>query len=163
MLQIGVIHSVRELCDHENRLHDHALQLQQEAGMFELKVIESLRFILKNLQDFRLQNKMEYMETIGMIQSTFDNIQPTTEWNDFIQRNQSKLVMENSAYKTESSVDYPNQNHRLVRASKIGQIHTKTGATKNTAEGVFILTPSKLTHGVKKKKKVSNFFYIICQ
>ena len=148
LINLGIIHAIRELCDHENRLHDNVLNLQKETGIFEQKIIESVRHVLKNYQDYRVRNKMEYEDFIGRVNETFDHIQPTTEWNNFVHRNQFNLVMENSGYKTENMVEYPNQDSRFVRATKIGPLQLKTGMMRGWTEGVYILTPGK-----KKKKK----------
>ncbi|KAI8878487.1 hypothetical protein K501DRAFT_148436, partial [Backusella circina FSU 941] len=150
LVNLAVIHAIRELCDHENRLHDTALALQKEVGVFEQKIIETCRYIMQHLQNFRLEHKMEGIENIGLILQTFDTIQPFTEWNDFIARNQYSLVMENSAYKTEDAVKYPNQQHAYVRASKIGQLSTKQGGlSKSWVEGICVVTPAGFLHCYK--------------
>jgi hypothetical protein len=113
-------------------------------GVFEQKIIENCRYIMQHLQDFRLEHKMEGIESIGLILEEFDTIEPFTEWNDFIERHQYSLVLENSAYKTEDSVQYPNQHHEYVRASKIGHLATKQGGlSKSWVQGVCVITPCK--------------------
>ena len=49
--------------------------------------------------------------------------------------------MENSAYKTENMVEYPNQESKFVRAIKIGPLQIKAGVMKGWTEGVYLLTP----------------------
>lgn len=143
LLNLGVIHAVRELCDHENTLHDNILNLQKETGLFEQKIIENVRYILLKLQEYRLKHKIETEDKIGMVTETFNQIEPTTEWNDFVKRNQFNLVLEDSAYKTENMVEYPNQDSKYCRAVKIGPLQLKTGVLKGWTEGVYILTPGK--------------------
>lgn len=143
LINLGVIHAIRELCDHENRLHDNVLNLQKETGIFEQNIIEGVRHVLKSYQDYRVKNKLESEDFIGTVNSTFDGIQPYTEWNSFVHRNQFNLVMENSGYKTESMVEYPNQDSEYVRAVKIGPLQLKTGVMRGWTEGVYLLTPGK--------------------
>lgn len=143
LLNLSIIHAIRDLCDHENRLHDNILNLQQETAIFEQKVIENIRHILQNYHDYRIDNKIEDEDFIGNVTETFRQLKPATEWNSFVQRNKYNLVMENSVYKTEDSVEYPNQKSRFVRASKIGPLQLKTGITKSWTEGIYILTPGK--------------------
>jgi hypothetical protein len=144
LVNLGVIHAIRDLCDHENRLHDNILQLQRETGLFEQKIIESVRHVLKNYQDYRTRNKMESQDFIGKVNETFSYVTPTTEWNNFVHRNQFNLVMENSAYKTEDQVEYPNQESPYVRAIKIGPLQLKAGMMRGWTEGVYLLTPGKM-------------------
>jgi hypothetical protein len=141
LMNLGIIHAVRELCDQENRLHDNILRLQREVGVFEYKTIESVRHIMTKYQEYRLRNKMEDKDYIGTVMQTFDAIKPDTEWNEFVRRNQYNLVQENSAYKTENMVEYPNQDSKFVRAIKIGPLQLKTGMVKGWTEGVYLLTP----------------------
>ncbi|KAI9362188.1 hypothetical protein BD770DRAFT_440876 [Pilaira anomala] len=152
LINLSVIYAIRELCDHENRLHDNILNLQQETGLFEQKVIENIRHIIQNYHDFRVENKIEDESFIGNVMETFRQLSPVTEWNNFVQRNKNHLVMENSVYKTEDSVEYPNQKNRFVRASKIGPLQTKTGITRGWTEGIYILTPAGFLHGYKTPK-----------
>ncbi|KAG2236706.1 hypothetical protein BDF21DRAFT_451206 [Thamnidium elegans] len=152
LLNLSIIHAIRDLCDHENRLHDNILNLQQETAIFEQKVIENIRHILQNYHDYRIDNKIEDEDFIGNVTETFRQLRPTTEWNNFVQRNKYNLVMENSVYKTEDSVEYPNQKSRFVRASKIGPLQLKTGITKGWTEGIYILTPAGFLHGYKTPK-----------
>lgn len=155
LLNLCVIHSVRELCDHENHLHDSILSLQKETGVFEVKIIENVRYILKKYEEFRLKHKMEHQDFIGQVNSTFDRVKPNTEWDEFVRRHQYHLVLENASYKTESSVEYPNQDSQYVRAVKIGPLKTKSGLMRSWTEGVYILTPGKSN----VLKALSNFFF----
>lgn len=141
LLNLSVIHAIRDLCDNENRLHDNIMNLQHEVAIFESKIIENTRHVLQGFHDYRLENKMEHEDFIGTVTDTFDNMGPSTEWNSFVQRNQYNLVQTNSAYKTENDIDYPSQHSRFVRASKIGPLQLKTGITKGWTEGIYILTP----------------------
>jgi hypothetical protein len=141
LINLGIIHAVRELCDHENRLHDNILNLQKETGIFEQKIIENTRYVIQKLQEFRLKHKLEHEDFIGQVVETFNGIKPTLEWNDFVHRNQYNLILENSAYKTENMVEYPNQDSKFVRAIKIGPLQIKTGVMKGWTEGVYLLTP----------------------
>lgn len=144
LINLSVIYAIRELCDHENKLHDNILNLQQETGLFEQKLIENIRHVIQNYHDFRVENKIEDESFIGNVMETFRQLSPVTEWNNFVQRNKNHLVMENSVYKTEDSVEYPNQKNRFVRASKIGPLQTKAGITRVWTEGIYILTPGKI-------------------
>ncbi|KAI8641388.1 hypothetical protein BD408DRAFT_418198 [Parasitella parasitica] len=152
LINLGIIHAVRELCDHENRLHDNILNLQKETGIFEQKIVENTRYVLQKLQEFRLKNKIEHKEFIGKVVETFNGIRPTLEWNEFVRRNQYNLILENSAYKTENMVEYPNQDSKFVRAIKIGPLQIKTGVMKGWTEGVYLLTPAGFLHGYKTPK-----------
>lgn len=143
LINLQIIHAIRELCDSENSLHDHLLNLQKEVGYFEQKIVENVRYVLHKFQDFRLKNKMEHQEYIGKVLETFDQIRPGQEWNEFIRRNQYNLILENSAYKTEDMVQYPNQYSHYVRAIKIGPLKAKTGVLKGYSQSVHILTPGK--------------------
>lgn len=144
LVNLGIIHAVRELCDRENQLHDNILNLQREVGIFEFKIIESVRHIMQQYQEYRLKNKMEDNDYVGKVMQTFDAIKADTEWNEFVRRNQYNLVMESSAYKTENLIEYPNQDSKFVRAIKIGPLQLKTGMLKGWTEGVYLLTPGKL-------------------
>ncbi|KAK4509958.1 ribosomal 40S subunit protein S1B [Mucor velutinosus] len=152
LVNLGVIHAVRELCDHENRLHDNILNLQKETGIFEQKIIENTRYVIQKLEEFRLKNKMEHQDFIGKVVETFNGIKPTLEWNEFVRRNQYNLILENSAYKTENMVEYPNQDSKFVRALKIGPLQIKAGVMKGWTEGVYLLTPAGFLHGYKTPK-----------
>ncbi|KAI9250267.1 hypothetical protein BY458DRAFT_536312 [Sporodiniella umbellata] len=152
LLNLSVIHNVRELCDHENQLHDSILNLQKESGVFEMKIIENIRYIIKKYEEFRLKNKMEHQDFIGLVNSTFDRVKSNTEWDEFVRRHHYHLVMENSSYKTESSVEYPNQDSHYVRAVKIGPLEIKSGLMRSWTEGVYILTPAGFLHGYKTPK-----------
>lgn len=143
LINLGIIHAVRELCDHENRLHDNILNLQKETGIFEQKIIENTRYVIQKLEEFRLKNKLEHKDFIGKVVETFNGIKPTLEWNEFVRRNQYNLILENSAYKTENMVEYPNQDSKFVRALKIGPLQIKTGVMKGWTEGVYLLTPGR--------------------
>jgi hypothetical protein len=143
LANLSIIHAVRELCDHENTLHDNILNLQKETGLFEQKIIENIRYILQKWQGYRLKHKMETEDNINMVIDTFNQIEPTTEWNEFVRRNQYNLILESSAYKTENMVEYPNQESKYCRALKIGPLQLKTGVMKSWTEGVYILTPGK--------------------
>ncbi|GAN07260.1 cytoplasm protein [Mucor ambiguus] len=152
LINLGIIHAVRELCDHENRLHDNILNLQKETGIFEQKIIENTRYVIQKLEEFRLKNKLEHKDFIGKVVETFNGIKPTLEWNEFVRRNQYNLILENSAYKTENMVEYPNQDSKFVRALKIGPLQIKTGVMKGWTEGVYLLTPAGFLHGYKTPK-----------
>lgn len=143
LINLGIIHAVRELCDHENRLHDNILNLQKETGIFEQKIIENTRYVIQKLEEFRLKNKLEHKDFIGKVVETFNGIKPTLEWNEFVRRNQYNLILENSAYKTENMVEYPNQDSKFVRALKIGPLQIKAGVMKGWTEGVYLLTPGR--------------------
>jgi hypothetical protein len=143
LVNLAIIHAVRELCDYENALHDNILNLQKETGLFEQKIIENIRYVLQKMQEFRLKHNMETEDKIGIVVETFNQIQPTTEWNEFVRRNQYNLILESSAYKTENMVEYPNQESKYCRAIKIGPLQLKTGVMKSWTEGVYILTPGK--------------------
>ncbi|EPB84648.1 hypothetical protein HMPREF1544_08591 [Mucor circinelloides 1006PhL] len=152
LVNLGIIHAVRELCDHENRLHDNILNLQKETGIFEQKIIENTRYVIQKLEEFRLKNKLEHKDFIGKVVETFNGIKPTLEWNEFVRRNQYNLILENSAYKTENMVEYPNQDSKFVRALKIGPLQIKTGVMRSWTEGVYLLTPAGFLHGYKTPK-----------
>lgn len=141
LINLQIIHAIRELCDSENQLHDHLLNLQKEVGYFEHKIIENVRYVLQKWEEFRLKNKMDHKDFIGKVIETFNHIKPSLEWNEFIRRNQYNLILENSAYKTEDMVQYPNQFSNYVRAVKIGPLKAKTGALKGFSQSIHILTP----------------------
>ncbi|KAG1301647.1 hypothetical protein G6F64_011615 [Rhizopus arrhizus] len=152
LLNLCVIHAVRELCDYENQLHDNILSLQKETGVFEVKIIENVRYILQKYEEYRVKHKMEHQDFIGHVNEIFRRVKPNTEWDEFVRRHQYHLVMENAAYKTESSVEYPNQDSKYVRAIKIGPLELKSGVMRSWTEGVYILTPAGFLHGYKTPK-----------
>ncbi|KAI8074254.1 uncharacterized protein B0P05DRAFT_473073 [Gilbertella persicaria] len=152
LINLGIVHAVRELCDHENRLHDNIFSLQKETGMFEQKIIENIRYVLLKLQEYKMKHKMEAPEYIDQVIESFDYVKPSMEWNEFVRRNQYNLIMENSAYKTENMVEYPNQDSKFVRAIKIGPLEQRTGTIKRWTEGVYLLTPAGFLHGYKTPK-----------
>lgn len=146
LLNLCVIHAIRGLCDYENELHDNILNLQKETGVFEYKIIENVRYILQKYQEYRLKHRMEHKDFIGHVNDLFNRVKPNTEWDEFVRRHQYHLVMENAAYKTENSVEYPHQDSKYVRAVKIGPLRLRSGISRSWAEGVYILTP-----GIYKK------------
>ncbi|KAI8994940.1 hypothetical protein BDB01DRAFT_831879 [Pilobolus umbonatus] len=152
LMNLAVIYSIRDLCDNENQLHDNILSLQRETGIFESKVIENSRYIIKKLQEFRMKNKIDSRDYIGRVIETFESISPASEWNEFIRRNHYNLVSEASAYKTEDMVEYPNKDSHLVRAIKVGPLEYKSGVLRNWTEGINILTPVGFLHGYKSPK-----------
>lgn len=86
---------------------------------------------------------------IGQITSTFEGVQPDTEWNDFVQRNRNHLVSENAAYKTERDIHYRNQRHDLVKPIKVGLLERKSRMMRSWSEGLYILTPVGFLHGFR--------------
>ncbi|CEJ02889.1 hypothetical protein RMCBS344292_16882 [Rhizopus microsporus] len=152
LVNLCVIHAIRGLCDYENELHDNILNLQKETGVFEYKIIENVRYILQKYQEYRLKHKMEHKDFIGHVNDLFNRVKPNTEWDEFVRRHQYHLVMENAAYKTESSVEYPQQDSKYVRAVKIGPLRLRSGISRSWAEGVYILTPAGFLHGYKTPK-----------
>ncbi|KAI8378884.1 hypothetical protein EDC96DRAFT_473810 [Choanephora cucurbitarum] len=153
LLNLGIIHAIRELCDHENQLHDNILSLQKETGLFEQKTIENVRYVLSKLREYRLKHKMESPEYIDAVVENFNELKPSDEWNEFIRRHQYNLLRETSAYKTEDMVDYPNKESKYVRATKIGPLELKSGAIRRWTEGVYIITPAGFLHGYKTPKQ----------
>lgn len=143
LINLHIIHAIRELCDNENRLHDNILSLQKEVGLFEEKIIENCRYVLQKFQEFRLTKKMEHKDIIDKVIQTFNSIKPSLEWNEFVRRHQYNLILENSAYKTEDMVEYPNQHSAFTRAIKVGPLDSKSGPLKGFSQSVYILTPGK--------------------
>ncbi|KAI8981666.1 hypothetical protein BDF20DRAFT_862594 [Mycotypha africana] len=157
MLNLSIIHSIRGLCDRENELHDNIITLQKETGIFEQKIIENVRHTIHNFQEWRIQNKLEVPDYLARVMDHFDQVKPGTEWNEFIRRNQYNLLSENSSYKTEQMVDYPNKNSRYCRAVKVGPLHHKSGASvRGWVEGMYILTPAGFLHGYKTPQQFQN-------
>ncbi|KAI9472075.1 MAG: hypothetical protein EXX96DRAFT_489589, partial [Benjaminiella poitrasii] len=148
LVNLAIIHAVRQLCDDENDLHDNILNLQHETALFEEKIIENMRYVVQKYQEFRVKHEIEPSHVIGRVVDTLNELKPNMEWNEFVRRNQYNLIFENSAYKTEEMVEYAHQDSKYCRATKIGPLQMKN-QMKGWIEGVYILTPAGFLHGYK--------------
>ncbi|KAF7723516.1 hypothetical protein EC973_001891 [Apophysomyces ossiformis] len=156
LLNLGVFHAIKQLNEQENILHENVLNLQREVGMFEQKIVENIRYITRKLHEYRLQKKMDSYEVMGKITSSFDSVQPNTEWNEFVRRNQNNLVRENAAYKTDQVAEYPNKHHELVQPIKFGFLERKTTLMRHWVEGLYVLSPAGYLHGYKNAESFNS-------
>lgn len=142
LIPSGVIQAFQSLYNAENNLHENVIQLQREAATVEQRIYGSLKIITKNWEDFCLENRMDARTIVNKVTSTFDNIQPNSDWNEFVRRNQFQLVNEKAKYKTDEDMNYTNQSNDLCIPTKVNFLNRKT-AFKKWKEGLYVLTPCK--------------------
>ncbi|KAI8336304.1 hypothetical protein BC941DRAFT_354471, partial [Chlamydoabsidia padenii] len=148
LLNLGVIQSFKSLYNAENNLHQNVIQLQRETATVEQRIYGSLNIITKNWENFCLENRMDAKTIVSKITSTFANIQPNSDWNEFVRRNQFQLVNEKAKYKTDEDMNYTNQSNDLCIPVKVNFLNRKTSFSK-WKEGLYVLTPCGYLHGYK--------------
>ncbi|KAI9493278.1 hypothetical protein BDB00DRAFT_382561 [Zychaea mexicana] len=152
LINCAVFQANKNLFDSENTLHENILNLQHEIHLFERNLVESIRSITHQLQQFRME-KLEAHSAFGQVTTTFGNIGADTEWDEFARRNSGNLISTEAAYKTDQDISYPNQNHDLVQPVKVGLLERRTSIMRNWAEGLYVLTPSGFLHSYKSTRQ----------
>ncbi|KAI9249233.1 hypothetical protein BDA99DRAFT_524349 [Phascolomyces articulosus] len=152
LINCAVYQANKQLFDSENALHDNILNLQHEVHVFECNLVESIRSITEQLQQFRME-KLESHSAFGQVTSTFGCMNADTEWNEFIRRNAGNLISDDAAYRTDQDICYPNQNHDLVQPVKVGLLERRSGIMRSWVEGLYVLTPSGFLHSYKSTRQ----------
>jgi len=143
---------MEKLYREENRLHDSMLNLQSEYSIFERKIIENTRNVLRTLEEYRTQDNTITDHTVHMIMETFNKLDADCEYKVFSERRQGDLVPQNATYRDLNDISYADQHHPLVIPVKIGYLERKTFVTKNWAEHKYALTPTGFLHEYKSEK-----------
>lgn len=136
----------------ENRLHSSMINLQGEYGIFERKVVENTRSVMRSLQEYKSQDEYLTDHTVSTIMDTFSNLDADCEYKVFSERRQNELVSANAAYRNLNDIHYENQTHPLVMPCKVGFLERKTFVTKNWVEHKYALTPSGYLHEYRSEK-----------
>ncbi|KAI8140670.1 hypothetical protein BJV82DRAFT_519699 [Fennellomyces sp. T-0311] len=152
LVNCAVFQANKQLIDDENSLHENILNLQSEIHMFEQGLVESIRNITQQLQEFRME-KLESHSVFGHVTTTFNTVDCDTEWNEFVRRNAGNLISPNAAYKSDQDISYPNQNHDLVQPVKVGLLERRSGIMRNWTEGLYVLTPAGFLHSYKSTRQ----------
>lgn len=152
MIQIGLLEQMVKLYREENRLHSSMINLQGEYAIFERKIVENTRSVMRSLQEYKSQDAYLTDHTVNTIMDTFSNLDADCEHKVFFERRQNELVPANAAYRNLNDIHYENQTHPLVMPCKVGFLERKTFVTKNWAEHKYALTPSGYLHEYKSEK-----------
>lgn len=128
------------------------LNLQREYAIFERKIVESTRNVMKSLQEYRAEDKFISDHAVQSIMEAFNKLEPDSELKVFLERRQCELVPDNAAYKDLNDITQPNQKNPLVIPCKVGYLERKTFVTKNWVEHKYVLTPSGFLHEYKTEK-----------
>ncbi|KAI9289687.1 hypothetical protein BC943DRAFT_356640 [Umbelopsis sp. AD052] len=141
-----------KLYKEENRLHASMINLQGEYAIFERKIVENARSVIRSLLEYKTQDQYLTDHTVKTIMDNFDNLEADCEYKVFFERHQKELVPANAAYRNLNDIQYENQKHPLVMPSKVGFIERKTFVTKNWVEHKYALTPTGYLHEYRSEK-----------
>ncbi|KAI8330983.1 hypothetical protein BC941DRAFT_360835, partial [Chlamydoabsidia padenii] len=151
LLNLSVVQAFKSLYNEENQLHENVIQLQRETATVEQRIFGSLSNVTSNWENFLIENRMDARSLVDKVTSTITNIQPNSDWNEFVRRNQFQLVNEKATYKTDDEMSYANQSNSLCIPTKVNFLNRKN-ALKKWKEGLYVLTPCGYLHGFKNAK-----------
>lgn len=137
------INTIQDLYQHENRLHKEFLNTQDSYRQFEQeKIINVYTELFRSFEDYRVQHRLENLESVAKVARLFSAIEVDAEWLDFLQHHENELVKQSAAFKNEQTLDFPNVSHPLVQPLILGNLQRHHG--KKWTEEYYILSPGTL-------------------
>lgn len=147
-----VINTIQDLYKQENRLHKKFLETQDKYREFEQeKIINVYTELFHTFEEYRIQHRLENLESVAKVASIFSAIETDSEWLDFLRHNDNQLVKQTAAFKDEQTFDFPNVSHPLVQPLIMGNLQRHHG--KKWTEEYYILSPVGLLHRFKSEKE----------
>lgn len=127
----------------ENRLHKEFLGTQDTYRQFEQeKIINVYTELFRTFENYRVQHKLENLESVAKVASIFSAIETDSEWLDFLKNHENDLVKQTASFKDENTLDFPNVSHPLVQPLILGNLQKHHG--KKWTEEYYILSPGKI-------------------
>ncbi|CAO3611976.1 unnamed protein product [Mucor hiemalis] len=146
-----VINTIQDLYKHENQLHKEFLNTQDSYRQFEQeKIINVYTELFKTFEEYRVEHRLENLESVAKVSRLFSAIETDAEWLDFLQHHENELVKQTAAFKDEQTLDFPNVSHPLVQPLILGNLQRHHG--KKWTEEYYILSPVGLLHCFKSEK-----------
>ncbi|KAH8554795.1 hypothetical protein BGW37DRAFT_210706 [Umbelopsis sp. PMI_123] len=154
LANLHVMHQLKQQIEEENRLHERMISLQREVATFEGSVVESAKTAVRTFYDRRAKDIYSHSTNVETIVKALDNLQPDSEWNQFVSKHGDQLVREDAGFRNYRDIDYPNKNDPLVQAIKKGKLSRKTGVMRSYNERYYALTPCGYLHEFRPEDKL---------